>query len=158
MSFPFWGHYFCEGIFGSLAPLATACIAFKGIFQFLKLIQDEGCSDRALAVPGSSGPELLSPVFLLSSQFEIIEKLSMNLRHLVISLIDIICQTWYVKTIQAGFHGRIRPIVLIQDLNFRDKHIKPFLVFIFCSDVFHVVWTRSDFIGRGLVLSHTISW
>ena len=107
---------------------------------------------------GSSGPELLSPVFLLSSQFEIIEKLSMNLRHLVISLIDIICQTWYVKTIQAGFHGRIRPIVLIQDLNFRDKHIKPFLVFIFCSDVFHVVWTRSDFIGRGLVLSHTISW
>ena len=32
MTFPFWGHYFGEGIFGSLAPFASACLAFKGIF------------------------------------------------------------------------------------------------------------------------------
>ena len=34
MTFPFWGHYFCEGIFGSFAPFASACLAFKG--KFLK--------------------------------------------------------------------------------------------------------------------------
>ena len=33
MTFPFWGHYFGEGIFGSLAPFASACLAFKGKFH-----------------------------------------------------------------------------------------------------------------------------
>ena len=32
MTFPFWGHYFGEGIFGSLTPFASACLAFKGKF------------------------------------------------------------------------------------------------------------------------------
>ena len=37
MTFPFWGHYFCEGIFGSFAPFASACLAFKGKFLKTKI-------------------------------------------------------------------------------------------------------------------------
>ena len=41
LTFPFWGHYFCEGIFGSLAPFVSACLAFKGLFHYSKFKNGE---------------------------------------------------------------------------------------------------------------------